>query len=110
MTASIASNLSLESVSQGKLLFHYQAEQEAVLDTVQKQRIQDALSHYFGGSVETIFINADHTRETPSHYFARLKAERLVDAIAAFEGDEVVKMLVSQFDGIIDRNSIVPID
>ena len=110
MTASIASNLSLEAVGVQSLTFHYKSEQEAVLDAVQKQRISDAVSDYFANQLQVEFIKAEHSRETPSQYFARLKAERLVDAMAAFEGDEVVKMLVSQFDGIIDKDSIVPID
>ncbi|SFG53823.1 DNA polymerase III subunit gamma/tau [Neptunomonas qingdaonensis] len=110
MTANIASNLSLESVSEHKMVFHYRREQAAVLDDVQKQRIQDVLCDYFKTSIEVEFINAVQTRETPGQCFARLKAERLVVAVSAFESDSIVQMLVSHFDGTIDRDSIVPID
>ncbi len=110
MTANIASNLSLEAVSDKQIVFNYRAEQDAVLDDVQKLRIQDALCHYFNTSVDVEFIKAVQTRETPSQYFARLKAERLVIAVAAFEDDNTVQALVSHFNGTIDRESIFPID
>ena len=110
MTASIASNLSLESVSESQLLFHFRAEQEALLNDVQQQRIEEALAGYFQQTLSVAFNKAVQTQETPADYFARLKAERLARAINDFETDPHVQQLLSQFSGKIIPDSIYPID
>lgn len=110
MTASIASNLSLESVSESQLQFHFRAEQEALLNDVQQQRIEEALASYFQQPLTVVFHKAVQTQETPADYFARLKAERLVKAINDFETDPHVQQLLSQFGGMIIPDSIYPID
>jgi len=110
MTASLANTLSLEEVSSAELVYHYTADQEALLSGVHKERIQDAILDYFNASIEVKFVKNTQTRETPSQYFSRKKAERLEEAIVSFEQDLVVQTLVEEFQGVVIRDSIVPID
>ncbi|MBT3146779.1 DNA polymerase III subunit gamma/tau [Neptunomonas phycophila] len=110
MTASLANTLSLEEVSSAELVYHYTADQEALLSGVHKERIQDAILDYFNASIEVKFVKNAQTRETPSQYFSRIKAERLEEAIVSFEQDLVVQTLVEEFQGVVIRDSIVPID
>ena len=110
MTASLANTLSLEEVGSAELVYHYTADQEALLSGVHKERIQDAILDYFNASIEVKFVKNTQTRETPSQYFSRKKAERLAEAIVSFEQDLVVQTLVEEFQGVVIRDSIVPID
>lgn len=110
MTASLANTLSLEEVGSAELVYHYTADQEALLSGVHKERIQDAILDYFNASIEVKFVKNTQTRETPSQYFSRKKAERLEEAIVSFEKDLVVQTLVEEFQGVVIRDSIVPID
>lgn len=110
MTASLANTLSLEEVGSAELVYHYTADQEALLSGVHKERIQDAILDYFNASIEVKFVKNTQTRETPSQYFSRKKAERLEEAIVSFEQDLVVQTLVEEFQGVVIRDSIVPID
>lgn len=110
MTASLANTLSLEEVGSAELVYHYTADQEALLSGVHKERIQDAILDYFNASIEVKFVKNTQTRETPSQYFSRKKAERLEEAIVSFEQDIVVQTLVEEFQGVVIRDSIVPID
>lgn len=110
MTGSLANTLSLEEVGTGDLVYHYTADQEALLNGVHRDRIHDAILAYFNASIEVKFVKSTQTRETPSQYFARKKAERLVEAITSFEQDSVVQALIDEFQGVVIRDSIVPID
>lgn len=109
MTASLANTLSLEEVGSAELVYHYTADQEALLSGVHKERIQDAILDYFNASIEVKFVKNTQTRDTQP-IFSRKKAERLEEAIVSFEQDLVVQTLVEEFQGVVIRDSIVPID
>ncbi|WP_432472659.1 DNA polymerase III subunit gamma/tau [Amphritea sp. HPY] len=110
MTYSIAANTSLESVSNGMLQFHYAPEQKALISEVHIERIRDAVAQYFDCGVEVEFNLGSFSRETPSQYRTRKRAERQVEAISSLEQDPVVQTLIERFDGQLDIASVEPID
>ncbi|KGK41751.1 DNA polymerase III subunit gamma/tau [Nitrincola sp. A-D6] len=110
MTASICRNLSLERVEAGSLCFHYPPEQGALLNATQKERIQEALQAYFGGTLEISFVQAEQTCETPAQYSSRKKAERQAEAVISLQKDPLVQRIIEQFSAELDTASVRPID
>lgn len=110
MTYSIAANTSLESVSNGMLQFHYAPEQKALISEVHIDRIRDAVGRYHNCRVEVEFSLGSFSRETPSQYRTRKRAERQVEAVRSIEQDPVVQTLIERFDGQLDVASVEPID
>ncbi|BBB25666.1 DNA polymerase III subunit gamma/tau [Amphritea japonica] len=109
MTYSIASNTSLESV-EGCWRFHYTREQKAMISDVHTDRIRESIGHYFNASVEVEFSLGDYSRETPSQYRDRKRAERQVEAVSSIQNDPVVQRVIERFSGRIDLESVQPID
>lgn len=110
MTESLASHLSLEQVDNERLVFHYQPEQQALLDATQQQRIGTALSDYFKAPVEVEFLQATQQQETPAEYQQRKREERHAIAVESIRGDATVQLLQEHFDAQIDLRSVAPID
>jgi len=110
MTESLAASVSLEHVGAGVLRFHYTQAQRAVLTEVHRERISGALEHYFNASLEVEFAEQKQTQETPFEYNQRKRAERLARAVADMKNDPVVQHLISQFDGRLELDTIIPID
>ena len=110
MTESLASHLSLEKVEEVGLTFHYQPEQQALLDATQQQRISAALSDYFKSPVEVEFLQAAQQQETPAEYQQRKREERHAIAVESIRGDATVQLLQEHFDAQIDLKSVAPID
>lgn len=109
MTYSIASNTSLESV-EGGWRFHYTNEQKAMISEIHTDRIRESIGHYFNTSVEVEFNLGDYSRETPSQYRDRKRAERQVEAVSSIQNDPVVQRVIERFSGRIDLESVQPID
>ncbi len=109
MTYSIAANTSLEKTA-GGWLFHYTQQQQAMLGDVHIERIRNAIGDYFATPIEVEFALGDYSRETPSQYRARKRAERQVMAVESIQNDPVVQTLVERFSGRIDLDSVQPID
>lgn len=109
MTYSIASNTSLESV-EGDWRFHYTSEQKAMISEIHTDRIRESIGHYFNTSVEVEFSLGDYSRETPSQYRDRKRAERQVEAVSSIQNDPVVQRVIERFSGSIDLESVQPID
>lgn len=110
MTESLATHLSLEQVENGVMTLHYTKDQKTMLNEVQQQRIGDALSEYFSGPVEVLFVQGVQKQETPAQYLNRKREERHATAITSIRNDETVKLLQENFDAQIELSSVIPID
>lgn len=110
MTASLVRNLSLEAISGSQLQFNYRSEQDALLNDVQKKRIQEALTQYFGQPVEAAFVCAEQNLETPAQYLKRREGERRAEALQTLQADPVVQTLSREFGARIDESSVRPLD
>ncbi|MDO6561814.1 DNA polymerase III subunit gamma/tau [Amphritea sp. 1_MG-2023] len=109
MTYSIAANTSLESVGDC-WRFHYMQAQKAMLNETHISRIRESIGHYFNTSVEVEFNLGRYSRETPSQYRDRKRAERLADAVSSIQSDSVVQTVIQRFAASIDIESVQPID
>lgn len=109
MTYSIASNTSLETVGEC-WRFHYMHEQKALLNETHIGRIRESISDYFNTSVEVKFSLGHYSRETPSQYRDRKRAERLAEAVSSIQNDPVVQTVIERFGARIDIESVQPID
>lgn len=109
MTYSIASNTSLEAVGDC-WRFHYMHEQKALVNETHIGRIRDSIGHYFNTQVEVEFSLGRYSRETPSQYRDRKRAERLAEAVNSIQNDPVVQTVIERFTARIDLESVQPID
>lgn len=110
MTASICRNLSLEESESDRLVFHYTQEQGALMNPTQQARIQEALEHFCQCSLQIDFIQAEQSRETPSQYSLRKKAERQAEAVISLQKDPLVQRIIEEFSAELDTASVRPID
>jgi len=110
MVESLARNLSLESESPERMLFHYTPEQEALLNDDRRGRIRAAICALRGESVQVEFAQAAQTTETPAQRIERLRAERQAEAVHAIEQDPLVQTLIEQFGARIEIESVRPLD
>lgn len=109
MTYSIASNTSLEAVGDC-WRFHYMHEQKALVNETHIGRIRESIGHYFNTPVEVEFSLGHYSRETPSQYRDRKRAERLAEAVSSIQNDPVVQTVIARFGANIDIESVQPID
>jgi DNA polymerase III subunit gamma/tau len=110
MTESLTVNLSLEGVQGKALRFHYTAQQQALLNEVQRERISKALCDYFAQSLEVEFECAPQQRETPHQFAQRQRELRQARAVEAIQQDPLVQDILKQFDAHIDIETVVPVE
>ena len=110
MTESLTVNLSLESVQGKALRFHYTAQQQALLNEVQRERITRALCDYFAQALEVEFECAPQRRETPHQFAQRQRELRQARAVEAIQQDPLVQDILKQFDAHIDIETVVPVE
>jgi len=110
MVESLARHLSLESSDHDRMLFHYTAEQDAMLNEDRRNRIRAAIHAVRGESLQIEFVQWPQTTETPAQRADRLRAERQAEAVRAVEADPLVQTLIEQFGARIESESIRPLD
>jgi DNA polymerase-3 subunit gamma/tau len=110
MTESLAVNLSLESVQGQSLRFYYTAQQQALLNEIQRERITKALCDYFEMPLEVEFECAAQGRETPHQFAQRQRELRQARAVEAIEQDPLVQDILKQFDAQIEIDTVVPLE
>jgi len=87
------------------------APENSHLNTKQVQgRLQDALSEQLGGKVLVAITVSKTSGETPSQVRAAGEDERMRSAREAIEGDLAVKEVQSEFDAVLEVDSIQPLD
>jgi len=110
MTESLAKAMSLESLKGNRMVLHYTADQEALLNDHHKQRITDAITAFFQEPMSIEFRLAEQTRETPVNYRIRRAEERRIAAVKHLKQDPNVERLIEMFDGKLDELSVEPLD
>jgi DNA polymerase-3 subunit gamma/tau len=87
------------------------APENSHLNTEQVQgRLQDALSEQLSGKVLVAITVGETPRETPAQIRAAGEDERMRSAREAIEGDPAVKEVQSEFDAVLEVDSIQPLD
>jgi len=87
------------------------APENSHLNTEQVQgRLQDALSEQLGGKVLVAITVSKTPGETPAEIRAAGEDERMRSAREEIEGDPAVKEVQSEFDAVLEIDSIQPLD
>jgi len=110
MPRQLASHCVLHTREGTRLNLQIEAEQ-AHLDTPQfSARLATALSEYTRSDVTISIKQVDNKLNTPARIEEQKKADALNAARAAIDADPMVKQLLSSVDGVVDVNSVQPIE
>jgi DNA polymerase-3 subunit gamma/tau len=108
VTQSVASNCELEAV-QGDVCRLVLSDSHASLwNNTHEGRINDSLSRLYGRPIKVIMRIGPTQAETPAGAELRRRGERQAQAVLAIDGDEKLKQLIDNFDGTLERDTIVP--
>ena len=109
MPMAIALNSALISRHENQLVMDVDPDQGALYNDGQRQRIEQVLSDITGFSVQLQMHVQLPRGETPHQRRTRLMAEQFAQAGHAIMEDEVVQILVAEFEAHIIEGSIRPI-
>ena len=105
-----AVNLVLEAVEGNRISFLLDADNSALYDESQQQRLGEVLSNYFEYEVH-VSIRVDAIeQESPRMIAERVRAERLQGAIESLRADPHVQEIHRLFDARLVESSVKPID
>lgn len=110
VAGSIADNLELVAVTGTVLAFRLDADNASLYDGGQRERVQRALTDYFGRAVTVTIESGELQAESPRAAALRVRRERQATALAALRSDPVVGALVAQFDGVLLEETVIPLD
>ncbi|MDO8697862.1 MAG: DNA polymerase III subunit gamma/tau [Pseudomonas sp.] len=110
LTGSIASNCSLVAVDGDHWSLHLDPAQGALFNSTQQQRVNDALSQFYGRSLTLDIQLCKPEQETPAQAAARKRIERQSRAVASIHADPLVQQMLQQFGAMVRADSIEPID
>ena len=109
LTASIAANCSLVAAGDTWRL-HLEPTQSALFNAAQLRRMNEALNHYLGRSVQLEVEIVRPEQETPAQAAARGRAERQRQAEQSIHDDPLVREMIQQFGAMIRPDSIEPLN
>ena len=112
-----ASNLILTKRQGAKLWFRLDADHDALYDEAHQERLETALSTYFGTALTLeierapiVQVEGDAAVETPRAAHQREQYERQQAAIKTLREDPLVNTLIEQFNGELLEDTILPLE
>ncbi|MDO9320161.1 MAG: DNA polymerase III subunit gamma/tau C-terminal domain-containing protein, partial [Pseudomonas sp.] len=76
----------------------------------QQQRVNDALSQFYGRPLTLDIQLCKPEQETPAQAAARKRIERQSRAVASIHADPLVQQMLQQFGALVRADSIEPVD
>jgi DNA polymerase-3 subunit gamma/tau len=110
LTGSIAGNCCLVAVEGDHWSLHLDPAQGALFNSTQQQRVNDALSQFYGRTLTLDIQLCKPEQETPAQAAARKRIERQSQAVAAIHADPLVQQMLQQFAATVRADSIEPVD
>ena len=107
---SLASNCSVNSVTDDLVVLHLAKQHEGIATKGAKKRLEDALQDYFNDNLRLKFDISDSELETPARKKDRVREKIQSQAEENAEEDAAVKALKTQFGAEIIEGSVRPID
>ena len=107
---SLASNCSVDSVSDNVVTLHLTQQHEGIATKGAKQRLENALQDYFNNGLKLKFDVSDNELETPARKKDRVREKVQSQAEKNAEQDDAVKALKTQFGAEIIEGSVRPIE
>ena len=106
----LALNCELRALEEGRCLLRLPSTKGHLQMKPSPERLQQALSEYFGRPLVLKIELGDPSSETPAEQAGRQRQARQADAEAAIEQDMFVQEAISSLDASIVKSSIKPID
>ncbi|WP_341744300.1 DNA polymerase III subunit gamma/tau [Azonexus hydrophilus] len=106
----LALNCELRALEEGRCLLRLPSTKGHLQIKPSPERLQQALSEYFGRPLVLKIELGDPSSETPAEQAGRQRQARQADAEAAIEQDMFVQEAISSLDASIVKSSIKPID
>ncbi|QMU61119.1 MAG: DNA polymerase III subunit gamma/tau [Gammaproteobacteria bacterium] len=106
---SLASNCSIESITDETITLHLAYKHEGIATKGAQQRLEKALQEYFGNELKLIIEISSNQLETPAKKKDRAREKIQSQAEKTAESDEAVKALKSQFGAEIIEGSVKPL-
>ena len=110
VTYSLASNCSVDSVTDNVVTLHLTQQHEGIATKGARQRLEDALQDYYSKDVKLKFDISDNELETPARKKDRVREKVQSQAEKNAEQDDAVKALKTQFGAEIIEGSVRPIE
>ena len=107
---SLASNCSVESVSEEVITLHLAQQHEGIATKGARQRLEKALQEYFVSEVSLKFDISANELETPARKKDRVREKIQFEAEKSAEEDAAVKALKSQFGAEIIEGTVKPVE
>ena len=104
----LAGNCALKTHTADKVELALSPSQEHLLNSNQKERLEQAIKTRFGEQVQLIISVEDPAHETPAEVRTRQEQERQKAAEESVENDPAVKSLIDTFNATLDKDSIQP--
>ena len=104
----LAGHCALKSHTADRVELSLVPSQEHLLNSIQKDRLEQAIKTRFGNNVKLSIIVEDPKNETPAEAKARLERERQKEAEESVTNDPTVKSLMDAFNATLDPDSIQP--
>ena len=73
-----------------------------------EDRIAQSLSRLYDTEITLALTVGETVGETPAEVDQRHRDERLAMAVVSIDSDEKLKQLIDNFDGTLDRDTIMP--
>ncbi len=108
LTKELAGNCVIKSRTDTKIELALTPSQEHLLNTSQKDRIEQAIKTQYGTEITLDIVLENSDNETPAETKARLERERQKAAENSVNSDPTVQSLLDTFNGSIDQDSIQP--
>lgn len=106
---SLASNCSIESITEESITLHLAHQHEGIATKGAQKRLEKALQEYFDSQIKLNIDVSANALETPAKKKDRARAKIQSQAEKTAESDAAVKALKSQFGAEIVEGSIKPV-
>jgi DNA polymerase-3 subunit gamma/tau len=107
---SLASNCSVESVTEELITLHLAQQHEGIATKGAQQRLEKALQEYYGNKIKLKLDISTNVLETPAKKKRRTRENIQSQAEKNAEADIAVKALKSQFGAEIIEGSVKPVE
>lgn len=104
----LAGHCILKEHTRDKIHLILRPNQEHLLKTTQKGRLQNAFAERFGNEVKLIISVEESTIETPNQENKRMDEDRKKQAMNSFKKDPAVKEMIDTFNASVEDSSIQP--
>lgn len=110
VTRTLAANCTLDALTESDCELVLAPERASLWNESHENRIAGCLAQLFGQSIRVSIKVAQTEGETPADIARRELEDRQARAVNAIENDQNIQTLIESFNGVIDPESIAPLN